>query len=207
MIKSAFTYCQVLAFLLLSAFLNSAFALDIPQNDTPTYTHELKLFPSDAYQIAKITFLPEVQDSDLGWGNYTRTSCPSVGRCERCPFNAKLYKVLACVAPYLLSDGDCVCPPEKPITCTNDKCTKYCGSICIEKTCTPTPSVDTNKCTNGTQKCDNGCCANTRECCKPCTHKMDLMILIPAGSVIPDIMKRMANVKEIVLPITVQDIL
>ncbi len=71
MIKSAFTYCQVLAFLLLSAFLNSAFALDIPQNDTPTYTHELKLFPSDAYQIAKITFLPEVQDSDLGWGNNT----------------------------------------------------------------------------------------------------------------------------------------
>ena len=32
------------------------------------------------------------------------------------------------------------------------------------------------------------------------------MILIPAGSVIPDIMKRMANVKEIVLPITVLDI-
>ena len=184
MIKSAFTYCQVLVYLLLPTFLNSAFALDIPQNDTPTYTHELEPFPSDAYQIAKATFLPEVQDSDLGWGNntikddynstncddYTRTSCPSVGRCERCPFNAKLYKVLACVAPYLLSDGNCVCPPAKPLSCTNDKCTKYCGSTCIEKTCTPSPN-QTN-CTNGTLKCDNGCCSNTRDCCKPCTHKI-----------------------------------
>ena len=71
MIKSAFTYCQVLVYLLLPTFLNSAFALDIPQNDTPTYTHELEPFPSDAYQIAKATFLPEVQDSDLGWGNNT----------------------------------------------------------------------------------------------------------------------------------------
>ncbi len=165
-------------------FTSSALASDRVEHNTSI---SVSLNPvSNSYQIAKATFLPDRYD-DLGLSNYdtlhddynstncddyTQTSCPSVGRCERCPFNAKLYKVLACVAPYLLSDGDCVCPPAKPLVCTNDKCTKYCGSTCIEKTCTPTPSVDVNKCTNGTQKCDNGCCSNTRDCCKPCSHKI-----------------------------------
>ena len=145
--------------------------------------NNINQLPQDAYQIAKITFLPEVKDSDLGWGDdslkgdyndkncssYPLSACPTGGKCEKCPFNITMYRVYACDDPYLKQDGTCVCPPKVDTSCTNDVCTKYCEDSCINKTCTPSPN-QTN-CTNGTQKCDNGCCQNTRDCCIPCTNK------------------------------------
>lgn len=163
---------------------NSTLALDAGEHNT-SISADLKP-ASNSFQIAKSTFLPDRYE-DLGLSNYDtlhddynakncenykQTSCPSVALCEKCPFNTKLLRVIRCAAPYLLTDGDCVCPPAKPLTCTNDKCTKYCGSTCIEKTCTPTPSVDAKKCTNKTRKCDNGCCSNTRDCCNPCVNTL-----------------------------------
>lgn len=166
------------------SFTYSASATNKYQPNTLQYVAtDLKPI-ADSFQISKAIFLPDI-GKDLGIADYdtidnnynsknceayTQTSCPSVAICEKCPFNVKLFRVLKCNDPYLLSDGTCVCPAAQPLTCTNDKCTKYCGSICIKKTCTPSPN-QTN-CTNGTQKCDNGCCSNTRECCKPCTHKI-----------------------------------
>lgn len=135
---------------------------------------------SDNYQIAKSVFLPEIDDSEVGWGDreidgnhnsnncdgYTLKTCPDGGYCISCPFNRRLYTLKSCGAPYIMSGNSCTCPAAKPLTCTNDKCSKYCGSTCIEKSCTPTK--DETGCTNGTQTCDNGCCANTRKCCVPC---------------------------------------
>ena len=101
---------------------------------------------------------------------YPLSSCPDGSRCEPCPFNVKKFRVLSCNNPYILSNGTCVCPTKVSLTYTNDRCTKYCGSTCIAKTCSP--STNQSGCTNGTQSCDNGCGANTRQCCVACAHKV-----------------------------------
>lgn len=148
------------------------------------YTQNLKPI-SDSFQIAKSTFLPDSYD-DLGLSGHENTkynynkgdqcaayplsSCPAGGSCIKCPFNRKKLKVTSCGTPYLLSGGTCVCPTAKPLTCTNDKCSKYCGSTCIEKSCSPT--ADQTNCSNGTQACDDGCCGTKRQCCVPCVNKI-----------------------------------
>ena len=166
-------------------FYHSAWALDALPDNNSSFTHTLELKPiPHNYQIAKATFLPDRYD-DLGLSDYdsiksiqpdrncesyTLSSCPSGGLCERCPFDVRKFRAYACKAPYLMSNGDCVCPAETPLIYPNDKCTLYCGSRCIKKSCTP--SANKTNCTNSTQNCDNGCGQNTRKCCVPCTHKL-----------------------------------
>ena len=148
------------------------------------FTQSLKPIPK-AYQIAKSTFLPDSFD-DLGLSGHENTkydynkgdqcagyplsACPAGGSCMRCPFNHKRYRITSCKSPYIKGDETCVCPAAKPLICKNDKCTQYCGSTCIAKSCSPTP--DQTNCTNGTRACDNGCCANTGKCCVPCANKI-----------------------------------
>ena len=164
---------------------HSAWALDALPDNNSSFTHTLELKPiPHNYQLAKATFLPDRYD-DLGLSDYdsiksiqpdrncesyTLSSCPSGGLCERCPFDVRKFRAYACTAPYLMSNGDCICPAETPLIYPNDKCTLYCGSRCIQKTCTP--SANKTNCTNSTQNCDNGCGQNTRKCCVPCTHKL-----------------------------------
>lgn len=165
--------------------VNTALAFDAPKHNTPTntYTAELKPIPN-SFQLAKTTFLPD-RFEDLGLSDYDTlhgdynigncdayplSSCPDGTRCESCPFNAKKFRALSCTLPYVMSGGTCVCPPTVSLTYANDKCVKYCGSNCIQKTCTPT--ANQSNCTNGTQNCDNNCGQNTRKCCIACTHKV-----------------------------------
>ena len=162
---------------------NLAAALDISSQDLSLkYSSELKPI-SNSFQIAKSTFLLEygessfsgykTLDDDYNFKNcedYPHSSCPTGARCESCPFNVKKYKVVACTDPYIKSEKTCVCPTATPVIYPNDVCTKYCGSTCIAKTCTPTANKTT--CTNDFRNCDNGCGQNTRKCCNPCTHKI-----------------------------------
>ena len=153
--------------------------------DSHTYTHiaELKPIPN-SYQLAKATFLPEATD-DFGFSGsslenghnqgdncngYPLSACPTGASCIKCPFNYKKFRVTGCKSPYLQNGNTCSCPAAKPLTCTNDKCTQYCGSTCIAKSCSPT--ADQSNCTNGTQACDDGCCGTNRKCCIPCTDKI-----------------------------------
>ena len=186
--KSAFFIGTIISFGILSLLLSDALASDTSSNHITLYTHALELKPiPSSYQLAKSTFLPDRFD-DLGLSNYNTldnnynsvncdtyplSSCPDGSRCEPCPFNVKKFRVLSCNDPYILSGGSggtCVCPTKVSLTYTNDRCTKYCGSTCIAKTCSP--FTNQSGCTNGTQSCDNGCGANTRQCCVACAHKV-----------------------------------
>ena len=183
--KSAFFIKTIISFGFLSLLLSDALASGTPSNHITLYTHALELKPiPSSFQLAKSTFLPDRFD-DLGLSNYNTldnnynsvncdtyplTSCPAGSRCETCPFDAKKFRVLSCNDPYILSGGTCVCPTKVTLSYANDRCTKYCGSTCIAKTCSP--SANQSGCTNGTQSCDNGCGANTRQCCVACAHKV-----------------------------------
>ena len=154
--------------------------------NTHTFPHIAKLKPApDSFQLAKVTFLPELKDSETGWaGNsisnsankgdqcagYPLSACPTGASCIKCPFNHKKFRVTGCKSPYLQNGDTCSCPAAKPLACANDKCTQYCGSTCIAKSCSPT--ADQRNCTNGTQACDDGCCGTNRKCCIPCTNKI-----------------------------------
>ena len=187
MIKFSLTAIYAVCFAVLICPAKQAWSAGTSTNlDVSVYSH-IASFSSDdsqSYQIAKSTFLPDRYD-DLGLSSYdsldsnyndkscesyTLTSCPSGAKCERCPFNFKLFRIYACSDPYILSDGACTCPPAVSTNNPNDVCTKYCGSTCIEKTCTP--SIDQTNCTNGEVSCDDGCGGTSRQCCIACTNKV-----------------------------------
>lgn len=179
--KSALGLIGAICFL----FSHSVWASDTASADLTLYTHTAELKPIlSSFQLAKSTFLPD-RFEDLGLSNYKTfnanynaancdayplSSCPAGTNCQTCPFNAKRFKALSCTAPYILSGGNCVCPAQVSLSNTNDRCTKYCGSTCIAKSCTPT--ANQTGCTNGTTNCANGCGANTRKCCVACTNKI-----------------------------------
>ena len=152
---------------------------------THTFPHIAELKPApDSFQLAKATFLPEAsEDFDFSGASsnnnhnrgdncdgYPFSACPTGGSCSPCPFNHRKLRVTGCQSPYLYQSGNCNCPAEKPLSCANDKCTQYCGSTCIAKSCSPT--ADQTNCTNGNQACDDGCCGTNRKCCVPCTDKI-----------------------------------
>lgn len=161
--------------------LNTALANDAAKNNINLVDLQTV---KNSFQIARSTFLPDYSEN-LGFSDYNKinddhntinctdyplSSCPTGGRCEYCPFNSKKYKVLSCLPPYILSDKTCSCPPSVSMTNPNDVCVKYCGNVCIQKTCTPT--ADKTTCTNGFKSCANGCGQNTRKCCVACEHKI-----------------------------------
>ena len=188
MIKSAFRVVGAVC-LCICVYIYSALpvlAMDVSVNsDMSMVSFTVSLDnPDHMQQFAKSTFLPDRFD-DLGLADYSlfdanynsancdmypHSSCPTGSRCETCPFNVRKYRVLSCTDPYILSSGTCVCPAKVSLVYTNDRCTKYCGSTCIAKSCSP--STNQSGCTNGTKSCDNGCGANTRQCCVPCTNKV-----------------------------------
>ena len=188
MIKSAFRVVGAVC-LCICVYIYSALpvlAMDVSVNsDMSMVSFTVSLDnPDHMQQFAKSTFLPDRFD-DLGLADYSSfstnyntancdmyplSSCPAGGRCETCPFNVKQHRVIACQDPYILSNGTCTCPAKVSLVYANDRCTKYCGSTCIAKSCTPTSNQ--SGCTNGTKSCDNSCGANTRKCCVACTNKV-----------------------------------
>ena len=163
----------------------------------PTLTsHSLELKPHNSFQLARATFLPDTKDN-LGIGGrdcvagydgkvrcyidistargdpckgYTLFSCPTHGTCKPCLVNNNKKQLVSCSSPYLVSGNSCVCPQTVSLTYANDKCTQYCDSKCIKKTCDKSPNQ--TGCTNGTQSCDDGCGGTARQCCVPCTDKI-----------------------------------
>lgn len=172
--------------LLVLGFLTFCLSKTASSSDTSNsaiYSYSINLPSIASEQFAKATFLPEYNgdkfsdydtiEDDYNFSTcdgYPLASCPTGGRCEACPFDAKKYKVLACSSPYIFTGETCSCPAATPIIYPNDVCTKYCGNTCIAKTCTPTANKTT--CTNGFRNCDNGCGQNTRQCCNSCEHKI-----------------------------------
>ena len=160
---------------------NLANAFDLSSQNS--YVTELKPI-QNSFQLAKATFLPDYGndlkmsdydtiDNDYNSSacrDYPHSSCPAGARCEPCPFDATKYKVNSCQSPYILSNNTCTCPASVSLNNQNDVCIKYCGSTCIDKTCTP--SINKTSCTNGFKDCDNGCGQNTRKCCVACTDKV-----------------------------------
>lgn len=141
-------------------------------------THELK--PAPSYQIAKSTFLPDIADNlgdiNLDYNQnpcqkYPLDSCPKNAKCKYCPFDIHKFRVTTCSSPYILQGDYCECPPMVYLTYPNDKCIKYCDSLCIQKTCIP--SADQEECTLGTAPCDNGCGAMSRNCCLQCQDTIE----------------------------------
>ena len=130
MIKSVLTYCRVVACLLLPAFFNSALALDAPPHDTLTYTLELKPIPYEAFNLARVTFLPEVKDSEFGFsgneldGDYNHNN--GGGDCSK---KDNLYTPANCLYPYgVVSSSQCAFLPGYYTQC---KClTKFNKTSC-----------------------------------------------------------------------------
>ena len=178
---------SVSAVLTLCGTGNLNLALASPSNHntyTPTLHTELKPTPIQPYQIARATFLPD-RFEDLGLSDYDSLDtdynqencddyplsiCPEGAECDQCPFDVSKYRVYNCASPYIKSGDSCACPPSVSTDNPNDVCTEYCGSNCIAKMCTPTPSH--SNCSLGEEDCDNGCGENTRKCCVPCEHKI-----------------------------------
>ena len=162
--------------------------ISTPPSISTHITHtalELKPLISSGYNIAGLTWLPDLKDSEVGpTGNkmendfnrgdpckgYTLFSCPTHGTCKPCLVNNNKKQLVSCSSPYLVSGNSCVCPQTVSLTYANDKCTQYCDSKCIKKTCDKTPNQ--TGCTNGTQSCDDGCGGTARQCCIPCTDKI-----------------------------------
>lgn len=86
-------------------------------------THILGLEPiPNSYQIAKATFLPELENSENGWsghktsastnkGNncsgYDLTSCPAHATCSSCPFDRRYKRLISCVSGYIRKGNSC----------------------------------------------------------------------------------------------------
>lgn len=78
---------------------------------------------SDGWQLARATFLPDTKD-DLGFSgrdtgsseynkgdeckDYTLSSCPSHGKCTKCPTNSNKQKLTGCDDDYSLSGNSCI---------------------------------------------------------------------------------------------------
>ena len=130
MIKSVLTCCRVVACLLLPTFFNSALALDAPPHDTLTYTLELKPIPYEAFNLARVTFLPEVKDSEFGFsgneldGDYNHNN--GGGDCSK---KDNLYTPANCLYPYgVVSSSQCAFLPGYYTQC---KClTKFNKTSC-----------------------------------------------------------------------------
>ena len=200
---------SVSAVLTLCGTCNLNLALASPSNHntyTPTLHTELKPTPIQPYQIARATFLPD-RFEDLGLSDYDSLDtdynqencddyplsiCPEGAECDQCPFDVSKYRVYNCASPYIKSGDSCACPPSVSTDNPNDVCTEYCGSNCIAKMCTPTPSH--SNCSLGEEDCDNGCGENTRKCCVPCEHKITSK---PANSSIPmrNVLMEMENTR------------
>lgn len=165
--------------------INDAYAYDLSKIN---HEHGFTISPINTepktYQIARSVFLPDTKD-DLGFSghfekssyvhdeacqDYTLLSCPAHGTCASCATDSKKKKLISCASPHKVSGNNCVCPAETSIIYPNDKCTKYCDSKCIEKTCSK--SSNQTNCTNGTKTCDDGCGGNDRQCCIECTNKI-----------------------------------
>ena len=136
--------------------------------------------PKNSFQLARSTFLPDKAD-DLGLSDfdsidadfsddncaaYPYSACPEGATCEACPLDMSKYRIKSCQAPYLQSGDNCVCPPAVELSNPNDECTQYCGTTCISKKCTSSPSQ--SSCTVGVKNCDDGCGFMTRYCCMDC---------------------------------------
>lgn len=81
----------------------------------------ISTLPQGSYQVAKVTFLPDLVDSEFGFsGNeldddknqdnckgYQLDSCPEKAFCQRCPFDATKFKILGCATGYYLLNDTC----------------------------------------------------------------------------------------------------
>ena len=193
MIKSVLTCCRVVACLLLPAFFNSALALDAPQHDTLTYTHELKPIPQESFQIAKATFLPYIKDSEIGFsGNELKGDYNFTGDCSnkdslftsknciypkalvlssQCPFLPGYYTRCECLSKF--SKTSC----NSPYILGGESCEgKYEKCVCpakVELTCpndTCTKTCDGNCITKSCTPTANqtGCTNGTQACDDGC---------------------------------------
>ncbi len=91
--------------------------------NTHTFPHIAKLKPTpDSFQLAKVTFLPEMQDSEISWSGrefpddhnqgdncngYELTTCPSHGSCSSCPFDRRYKRLISCANGYTKSGNTC----------------------------------------------------------------------------------------------------
>ena len=196
MIKSVLTYCRVVACLLLPTFFNSALALDAPPHDTLTYTLELKPIPYEAFNLARVTFLPEVKDSEFGFsgneldGDYNHNN--GGGDCSK---KDNLYTPANCLYPYeLVLSSQCAFLPgyyaqckclskfnktscDAPYILGGESCDgKYEKCVCpakVELTCpndTCTKTCDGNCITKSCTPTANqtGCTNGTQACDDGC---------------------------------------
>ena len=146
---------------------------------------ELKPLIASGYNLAALTWLPDLKDSEVGpTGNkmendfnrgdpckgYTLFTCPTHGTCKPCLVNNNKKQLVSCSSPYLVSGNRCICPQTVSLTYANDKCIQFCDGNCIRKTCDKSPNQ--TGCTNGSQACDDGCGGTARQCCVPCTDKI-----------------------------------
>ena len=100
--------------------------------------------PSESFQIAKATFLPNLKDSEIGFSDneldgdynskkcrgYDATSCPAGAVCKRCPFDYTKVKIIRCGDGWA-KNGD-ICTPASCSAINS----KYIDSVPKGKICT-----------------------------------------------------------------------
>lgn len=104
---------------------NVVLALDSQMNDAPTYSMELKP-ASEAFQLTKAIFLPDLKDSELGFNDdksdisynpgkkckdypYSRENCGNnQSLIDRCPFDGTLFRKCQCdTGHYQFNTSNC----------------------------------------------------------------------------------------------------
>lgn len=110
-----------LCFYALCGYFNFVYAFDVLPKETSGLSFVQTLnSDSQAFQLAKAIFLPNVEDDSFS-GNklqgdyntdrcaeYPLQSCPQNAICSRCPFNHLRYRVDACKNGYKYSNKSCV---------------------------------------------------------------------------------------------------
>ena len=165
MTKSILLTWSSVCFCILNGFFNSALALDPPPKhntsfNTYTLNADLKPIPSDSYQIAKATFLPDAAESLFSGkttpydynlqGNcddkgslYTTKNCTypkAVVAASQCPFRPGYYtkcvclskfKYKTCSSPYVVGGDSCDGKYEKCV-CPSSVSLYYPNDYCTQ---------------------------------------------------------------------------
>lgn len=193
-LKKALLWAVSVIFVATTSYAGEIGHIPISSN-THTFPHIAELKPApDSYQLAKMTFLPELTDSETGWGGnsisnsankgdncrgYALTSCPANATCSSCPFDRRYKKLISCPSGYTKTETGCKASSCQAIGYrsdipVNNICTKFndsgltCYKDCRSVSCSGySLNCDTFNIANSSAKATCPDCENANANCSP----------------------------------------
>ncbi len=193
-LKKALLWAVSVIFVATTSYAGEIGHIPISSN-THTFPHIAELKPApDSYQLAKMTFLPELTDSETGWGGnsisnsankgdncrgYALTSCPANATCSSCPFDRRYKKLISCPSGYTKTETGCKASSCQAIGYrsdipVNNICTKFndsgltCYKDCRSVSCSGySLNCDTFNVANSSAKATCPDCENANANCSP----------------------------------------